>query len=49
MKLCSSMTLFAAAARGAAEAALFREVLNQYFAGVTGEATEKMLLGYAAL
>lgn len=40
MKLRSSMTLFA---RAAPENALFREVLNDYFGGVSDEATDMRL------
>jgi uncharacterized protein (DUF1810 family) len=40
MKLCSSMTLFARAAPGEP---VFRQVLDQYFGGVTDSATEERI------
>jgi uncharacterized protein (DUF1810 family) len=40
MKLRSSMTLFA---RAAVDNPLFPNVLNDYFGGVTDEATERLL------
>jgi uncharacterized protein (DUF1810 family) len=45
MKLRSSMTLFDAAAPDDPGAAVFRQVLNEFFGGVADEATVTRLLG----
>lgn len=45
MKLRSSMTLFAAAGAGDREAAVFRQVLDEFFGGVADEATVTRWLG----